>query len=282
MKRTVFIFLILMAAISADGFSKGIDIERNVAYTSQSRDQADNLLDIYYPEDKAVPKDVLVFIHGGSWNSGKKETYWWLGKNMARKNVVTVIINYGLSPQYQYEKMAGDCALALKWVSRNIGYYGGRSDRIYVMGHSAGGHLAALINSDPRFLAQEDTPNPIRGVILNDVFGLDMFEYLNSAVSNERNDSFLITFSKDKETWKIGSPINYLQNVNNPMLIFVGERTYPAIKVQSDRLYYELSKANKPAELKLIRRKKHVAMISHMINPANQLYAYILDFMVKH
>lgn len=79
-----------------------------------------------------------VFIHGGSWNSGSKETYWWLGKNLAHKNVASVIINYSLSPQYQYEKMTADCAAALKWVSDSIANYGGRAERIFVMGHSSG------------------------------------------------------------------------------------------------------------------------------------------------
>src|SRR6476620_9986266 len=94
-------------------FSVGIKIERDISYSKSVPNVRENLLDVYYPKDKSNPKDVLVFIHGGSWNSGKKETYWWLGRNLASKDVVTIIINYGLSPVYQYEKMAADCAKAL-------------------------------------------------------------------------------------------------------------------------------------------------------------------------
>lgn len=279
MKLKAILFLFFIANIPA--LFAGIDIKRDISYNSESKN-ARNLLDVYYPINKEVQKDVLVFIHGGSWNSGKKDTYWWLGKNMARKNVVSVIINYSLSPQYQYEQMATDCAVALKWVKDSIAKYGGRADRIFVMGHSSGGHLAALINNDPRFFKQQGILNPIRAVILNDSFGLDMFEYLNAAARDDQTDSFLNTFSNDKETWKTGSPLNYLDNVKNPFLIFVGELTYPAIQIQSKRLFDDLLKTNKPVEYKLIQRKKHIGMISQMIFRGNELYDEILAFMKKY
>ncbi|MEJ7780644.1 MAG: alpha/beta hydrolase [Daejeonella sp.] len=259
--------------------SAGISIRRDISYSTRPAPDRGNLLDVYYPKDKTQPSDVMVFIHGGSWNSGKKESYWWLGRNMARKNVVTVIINYSLSPIHQYEKMVADCAEALKWVSVNINDYGGDVKRIFVMGHSSGGHLAALINSDPRFFKQQKIRNPIHGLILNDAFGLDMFEYLNAAEDNGQTNSFLNTFSRDTEMWKTGSPLNYLENVNNPYLIFAGERTYPAIKIQSERLHKGLLATNKKTEFRIIPRKKHIGMISQMFFKGNSLYAYILDFM---
>lgn len=257
----------------------GISIKRDISYSTSPGSGTENLLDVYYPEDKTQPLDVMVFIHGGSWNSGKKETYWWLGRNMARKNVVTVIINYSLSPGSQYEKMASDCAEALKWISNNVSHYGGDPRRIFVMGHSAGGHLGALINSDPRFFRQQGVENPIQGLILNDAFGLDMFEYLNAAEDNGQTNSFLYTFSGDKETWKTASPLTYLENVKNPHLIFIGERTYPAIQIQSERLRKQLLETNKKVEFLIIPRKKHIRMISQMIFGGNKLYGYILDFM---
>lgn len=279
MKLTVIPFFFLII-VSSYAFSRSIEIKRDLSYQAQSKG-VNNLLDVYYPKNTDVPKDVLVFIHGGSWNRGKKDSYWWLGRNMANKNVVSVIINYSLSPEYQYERMAFDCAAALKWVKDSVASYGGRPGRIFVMGHSAGGHLAALINNDPRFFKREGIPNPIHAVILNDAFGLDMFEYLNVAEENDQTDSFLNTFSKNKEIWKTGSPINYLENVKNPFLIFVGERTYPAIKLQSNRLFNNLLKANKSVEINIQPKKRHIGMIFQMICRGNQMYNMILSFMSK-
>jgi acetyl esterase/lipase len=274
-------YLLILLLTPFFELSAKVIIKKDIAYRANST-AVRNLLDVYYPESTAEPKDVLVFIHGGSWNSGKKETYWWLGKNMANKNVVTVIINYSLSPESQYEKMASDCVAALKWVKDSISGYGGRADRIFVMGHSAGGHLAALINNDPRFFADAGFPNPINGVILNDGFGLDMFEYLTLAKQNKQTKDFMDAFTEDQEIWKVGSPMYYLKNINNPFLIFVGERTYPSIKLQSKRLYDELIGANKPSELNTIKRKKHVGMISQMVFKNSQMYEIILRFMGKY
>ena len=279
MKISSCIFIFALFSFSTL-FAKTI-VKRDVPYLNTHGDTR-NLLDIYYPSNTEETKDVLVFIHGGSWDSGKKETYWWLGRNMADKNVVTVIINYSLSPEAQYEEMASDCASALKWVGDSIAVFGGALDRIFVMGHSAGGHLAALINNDQRFFNVIGIPNPIKAVILNDGFGLDMFEYLKVAEQNERTESFLNTFSEDEQVWKKASPMYYLQNVHSPFLIFVGERTYKAIKIQSDELFKSLSSTHKPVELYVIKGKRHVGMISQMIFRNNEMYDRILDFMHKY
>ncbi len=259
----------------------GIGLKKNISYTG-SLNNPRNLLDVYYPKNREQAKDVLVFIHGGSWDSGKKDTYWWLGRNLANKNVVSVIINYSLSPQATYDKMAYDCSTALKWVKDSVSQFGGDPNRIFIMGHSAGGHLAALINNDPRFFNDVGIPNPIRAVILNDGFGMDMYEYLTLAEKNKQTESFMNTFTKDTNLWKTGSPIFYLENVQNPYLIFVGENTYPAIKKQSDRLNKELNKVNKNSELNIIQGKKHVGMISQMIFRSNKMYDMILSFMDRN
>ena len=276
--RIKLIFLLLMAGMQSLS-AAGIEIKRQISYSSDTTTGSENLLDVYYPKDITTAKDVLVFIHGGSWNSGKKDTYWWLGRNMARKNVVTIIINYSLSPVASYEKMAADCAKALKWVSANAGSYGGDRNRIFVMGHSAGGHLAALIHSDPRFFKKEGIADPIRGIILNDAFGLDMFEYLTEAKQDGNTASFLKTFSANQEVWKVASPLYYLKNFDAPILIFFGGRTYPAIQIQSERLRKDLADSNRKAKLEIISKKKHIPMIAQMIFKGNMLYDYILDFM---
>lgn len=270
----LFYLIIISSAYSA------IKIERNINY-SNSINGDRNLLDVYYPKDIQTPKIVLVFIHGGSWNSGKKGTYWWMGRNFASENVVTVIINYSLSPKYQYEQMASDCAEAIKWVKNNVSKYGGNPDQIFTMGHSAGGHLAALINSNLLFFQNQGIPNPIKGVILNDAFGLDMYEYLTKAQQSEQNNSFLNTFSNDEEIWKAGSPFTYLNTIKTPFLIFTGGRTYPAIQIQSKRFFEQLTSDGKPTEYKIIEKKNHVQMISQMVFKGNKLYKEIISFMEK-
>ena len=275
LKFALIMYLFLTSVTSV--FSS-VKHDRNVSYTDPAKGSR-NFLDVYYPENTETVKDVLVFIHGGSWNSGKKDSYWWLGRNFAKKNVVEVNINYSLSPGYQYEQMATDCAAALKWVSNNISKYGGNNTRIFVMGHSAGGHLASLIDSDPRFFKQQRIENPIRAVILNDGFGLDMNEYLLQAKKNVQTSSFLFTFSNSPENWIQGSPLTYFANIKKPYLILAGSRTYPAIKLQSKKLFEMLSKTKIPVEYQVIEKKKHIGMITQLFFKSNDLYKTILNFM---
>src|SRR5688572_718057 len=122
--------------------------KKNIPYISEeSREfhSDKHLHDVFYPEITNQKKSVLVFIHGGSWYNGNKNIYSKLGINFSEKNVICCVINYRLAPAVNFEKMAEDCAAAVKWITENIAVYNGDPDKIYVCGHSAGGHLAALI-----------------------------------------------------------------------------------------------------------------------------------------
>lgn len=258
-----------------------VRVAKNLDYGKEPA-KVSNQLNVYYPADTVAKKGVVIFIHGGSWSSGKKETYWWLGRNLARKGLVAVLINYGLAPDQQYEQMAGDCASAVTWVSQHIAQYGGDKERIFLMGHSAGGHLAELINADPKYLNTAGFNGKIKGVILDDAFGLDMNEYLTKAEHDDNYYNFLRTFTENPEVWTKASPLNYIRHVNNPHLIFYGEKTYPAIQLQSERMQKELTAKKVPSSLYVIKGKKHVGMISQMIFGHNQLYQKILDFLAQH
>ena len=275
--KNVLLLIALLGQFSA--LSARVDTAKNINYTD--RDEVRRQLNVYYQKDTSTPKDVVIFIHGGSWSSGKKDIYWWLGRNLARKGVVTVTINYGLAPESQYEQMGDDCARAVKWVKNHIADYGGNPSRIFLMGHSAGGQLAELINADPKYFEKEGIFNPVKGIILDDPFGLDMKEYMSTSAKDNNYTDFLRTFGANPLNWEKGSPLHYIAHIANPHLIFYGEKTYPAIKLQSERLHKELQAKNVPSELQIIRGKKHVGMITQMIFGNNQLYASILKFISR-
>lgn len=274
-KNLVFVMLLFQTIIS----SAQVKTAKNINYANNTEEK--NTLNIFYKNDSIKNKPVLIFIHGGSWSSGKKETYWWLGRNFARKGIVTVIINYPLAPNAQYEKMADDCALAVKWVQKNIADYTASADKIFVMGHSAGAHLGELINADPKYFQHAGIKNPIKGMILNDPFGLDIYEYLTEAEKDNYYYDFLRTFTDKPAVWKLASPLDYVNNINNPHLLFYGSKTYGAIKLQTPRLYEKLKANNIPVEIKEVTGKSHVPMITQMIFGGNDLYKDIIAFIEK-
>ena len=116
-----------------------------------------HVLDIYGPED-AEDLPVVFWIHGGGWQTGDKTDVQIKPRVLTERGFVFVSTNYRLLPDVEMDVLIRDVAMSLGWVHRNIAAYGGDPERIFVMGHSAGAQLAALICIDERYLAAEHVP----------------------------------------------------------------------------------------------------------------------------
>lgn len=150
---------VLNALSPTDSYTKTADI----AYGNDPRQQ----LDIYAPtQKKAGPTPVVLFFYGGSWNSGERADYQFVGEALASRGYVAVIADYRLYPQVRYPEFLKDSAHAFAWVHNNIATYGGDAKHLFVMGHSAGGYNAAMLALDSRLLAAEGlSPANMRGWI---------------------------------------------------------------------------------------------------------------------
>lgn len=127
---------------------------RHAAYGPGPLDQ----LDIYVPggdatEPRDVPRDVIVFLHGGRWTTGRKEDFRFVGAALAQRGFVTVIPDFRKYPAVRFPAFVEDAARALAWVDDHIAEHGGRRDRIFLAGHSSGAHVGALLAADERYLA---------------------------------------------------------------------------------------------------------------------------------
>jgi acetyl esterase/lipase len=237
-------------------------------------------LDVYSPKKAETKRPVFVFIHGGGWNSGKKSQYKFLGRRMASKGVVTVVPDYRLSPRTEYRGATTDVAMALKWIKENISEYGGDSSRIFIAGHSAGGHLAALVSVDNFYFDSLKVSNPVSGTILIDAFGLDMFSYLSNE-SLKKNRTYYAMFGQHPDGWKDGSPVFHLNENMKPFLMFVGTKTYPVI-YESNKEFFEALKRYHPESKPIIEmKKKHVPMMLQFYNSKNRGYEEILGFLIR-
>jgi acetyl esterase/lipase len=143
-------------------------VSANIAYGAL----AGEILDVYQPRPTAAdpaPRDgypVVVFFHGGTWTSGSRADYRFVGEALAVRGIVAVIADYRLYPQVRYPEFLTDCARAVAWARREVQHYGGDGARLFVMGHSSGAYNAAMIALDARWLATAGTaPSALAGWI---------------------------------------------------------------------------------------------------------------------
>lgn len=109
-------------------------------------------LDVYAPTDPGGPRPVVVFFYGGSWRSGAKGDYGFLGDAFASRGFVTVIPDYRIAPDV-FPSFLEDGAAAVAWVRDNIAAYGGDPGRIVLGGHSAGAYIAVMLALDSKYLS---------------------------------------------------------------------------------------------------------------------------------
>ncbi|GAB3762257.1 alpha/beta hydrolase [Spirosoma pomorum] len=236
-------------------------------------------LDVYQPRKTSTTlRPVVVFIHGGSWNSGNKNIYTFIGRRLAKQGCVAVVINYRLAPTVRVPAMADDCATAVRWTKQHIADYGGDPERIFVMGHSAGAGLAALLAMDNALFTKLGlSENPVKGAILDDPAGLDMYDYLKK-MEYPNDEQYLVPYGKDPAVWRAVSPLYYVHKGAPPMLLYVGERTYPSIKSSSEKFRQRLTENGIRHTFTIIPRKKHIGMVLQLFWKNNQIYQDILAF----
>ena len=124
-----------------------IQLTQSVAYAERSRHR----LDVCQPRG-AVAAPVIIFFYGGAWQSGYKELYRYVAKSLARRGYVAVVPDYRIYPEVHYPDFLDDGARAVRWVKDNVHRFGGDPEKIFLMGHSAGAHIAAMLSIDSTWL----------------------------------------------------------------------------------------------------------------------------------
>ncbi len=121
------------------------------SYGAHSRQALDLYLPLGEAPDAGWP--VVLFFYGGSWQSGSRSEYRFLGEALAAHGMVAAVADYRLHPEVRYQGVLEDSAAALAWLKREAPQWGGDVDRVFVAGHSAGAFNAAMLALDARWLA---------------------------------------------------------------------------------------------------------------------------------
>ena len=282
LSHALLFFLVFVLPVLGQETFKNIKIFKDISYSAIKDVEPNfNSLDIYTPlTGENFP--VIVFIHGGTWVLGNKGMLNEKIISFVKESHVYVSINYRLSPDIQHPLHAVDVATAVAWVYEHISDYGGDARNIFLLGHSAGGHLSALIALDKQYLENLGFSNNIlRGVI-----GLDSAAYhLPTLFENEPENGYLfeMAFGNNSEIWENASPINYTDKINSSppfLLIYAGDRE---VSKKVNLAFYEaLQKSSHEVDLYYAADKNHVSIERDLGKPEDITIKNIFQFIHKH
>ncbi|HHL31980.1 MAG TPA: alpha/beta hydrolase, partial [Oceanospirillales bacterium] len=188
-------------------------------------------MDIHTP-DSGNNLPVVVFVHGGGWQIGDKASTAHINKRnfFINHGFVFVSVNYRLAPLDFYPTYPQDVAQAIAFVFNWIAKFKGDNKNVFLMGHSAGAHLAALVATDKSYLNTYGyAPTDLNGVILLDGAGYDIPAVVDFQTQNNNTDAVLMyhtAFGTDINTWIDASPINHVEESGSPpfQLFYVDTR----------------------------------------------------------
>jgi acetyl esterase/lipase len=268
--------------------TKGVKQYLDIAYyQGPDADPVKHKLDLYIPGNR-TNFPVVVFIHGGGWNQGDKrvttDPYGDLGRRLAKNGVAVAAIDYRLSPQFQFPTHIQDVARAFAWVHANIASYGGDPGRIFVCGHSAGGHLTALLATDERWLKEQGLSlKDIRGAI--PVSGPFSFEGLDGEKVDKTDRVMIGRFlNHDPQKHKDASPVNHVESGKAipPFLIMYGGKDFALLREQAGELAGKLEENGYSVKVKSYPGRNHFQMILDIRNEGDVEQKDILDFIAAH
>jgi acetyl esterase/lipase len=242
------------------------------------QDQKFQSLDLYTPKN-AKNAPVVIFIHGGGWTRSDKSELSSKPKWLNENNIILISTNYRLSPAVQHPEHVNDIAAAIRWTVDNIANHGGNPNKIFLMGHSAGSHLAALAAVHPKALAsQKLSPKNIAGVISLDGSAFDIPDRIKNGTTNLA-ENCRRAFGTSLEMQQDGSPLHHVREKKNLppfLLIYVKENALNHI--QSQAFASGLTKAGNKATLVKSSAADHFAL-DHELGTTNDPAATaILNF----
>jgi len=240
-------------------------------------------LDVYRPVDAAYAnraQPVVVFFYGGAWQEGERGDYLFMAEALARRGYVVVVPDYRVWPEVNYPDFLHDGAAAVAWTHRHIAQYGGDPAQLFVMGHSAGAHIAAMLTLDQQYLARQRLSNSaIRGFV-----GLaGPYDFLPLTEPN------VIALFATAPDLAVTQPIHYARQAGvgqlPAVLLMHGDddrRVYPRNSINLARA---LRDAGRPVELDLLPDVSHtgiVAKFTRLLRGDGQLLDRVDQFIRSH
>lgn len=212
-------------------------------------------LDVYRPASPSGPHPVIVFFYGGSWNSGSRAGYGFVGRALAARGFVVVVPDYRLLPKHAYPDFVEDGAAAVRWAEAHAGEYGGDPRRIVLAGHSAGAYIAAMLAVDERWLGAD------RGAVKGLIGLAGPYDFL-PADAPETEKAFG-AWPHPEEV----APIGYAGPGDPPALLLAGAKDRVVSPFIAEAFALALTRAGVPAAFRKYAGVGHVGIVTALAQP---------------
>lgn len=217
-------------------------------------------LDVYKPNHPDPSHAVVVFVHGGHWRFGTKADYRFAGEALASRGFVAVVIDYRTYPDTTFPGFVQDGALALRWVHDHARNFGGDPGRVYLMGHSAGAHIVALLTLDESYVRSVGLDRQaIRGTAA-------MSGPFDFVPPKEDYAAFNMT-ADDARPDPLTQPIRFARADAPPMLLMQGDQDTTVDPVNTTRLADAIRAAGGKVDVIRYPCRAHVGVVLALAFP---------------
>ena len=226
--------------------------DATAAYASGSR----NGIDIYRPVGASEAAPVMVFFYGGSWRTGAREDYRFVGRRLAAQGMLVLVADYRTYPETTFPGFVQDGAGAVAWAREHAQEWGGDPTCMFVAGHSAGAQIAALLATDGRYLGAHGLkPKDLAGAIA-------LSGPLDFAVTGD-----LVPVFGDPAQWPGAQPLNFVDGDEPPFLLIHGLRD-KVVEAEDSRLFAaRLERMKVPVTLRLLPGGGHSTPLVGLYQP---------------
>lgn len=242
---------------------EGLTAELGVAYGRS----ADERLDIFLPADRVKDASVQMFFHGGYWRALSAEDFSFVASQMVTAGAVSVVVNYALMPGVTMAELVRQCRAALAWTHANIARYGGDASRIFISGHSAGGHIVAMMLAADAPPGTGDASAIVKGAVA--ISGLFDLEPIRLCYLNE-------TLGLTADEVRPASPLYNPPAHATPLVVCYGGAESEEFARQSATYGAAVEAAGGACEVRAIGNEDHMSIAASLAAADSELTGIIL------
>jgi len=227
------------------------------------------VIDVYPASNGDTNTPVMIYFHGGYWFSRHKDDFRFLPEGFAPAGAMVVVVNYALIPDVDMAELIRQCRASVVWAHQNAATYGGNPDNLYIAGHSAGGHITAMMFATDWSEWNVPTSSIKGGFAISGLYDLEpiRLNYMNP------------TLGFTEETVAEYSPLHLTPTVKSPIVFAVGGAETPEFQRHNTLLSGPWARAGVSCEEIVVPEMNHFTILNDFATAGHTLNTQMYKMM---